>query len=117
MTWAQLCKLGRELPEVALGSWYGTPGLLVRGKGFVRLKENARDVVFMLESVEEQEAIIDALPSIYFITDHYRGHAAVLARLSALKVAEARMRLERAWLQKAPKTLVKQFNTDAGKSR
>jgi hypothetical protein len=109
MTWAQLCKLGKELPEVAEGIWYRTPALEVRGKKFVRLKENGRDVVFMLESVDEQEALIEGVPEIYYITDHYRGYPAVLARLAALKVAEARLRLERAWLQMAPKTLIKQF--------
>jgi hypothetical protein len=40
MNWEQLVKLGRELPEVEEGSWYRTPALNVRGKSFVRLKED-----------------------------------------------------------------------------
>ena len=107
MRWEQLCALAKELPEVAEDSWYQTPALKVRGKGFVRLKEDGKSVVFMLESVDEQEALIAARPRIYFITDHYRGYAAVLARLSALRTAEARERLEIAWLVKAPRALVK----------
>jgi hypothetical protein len=113
MTWKQLCKLGRALPEVVEDTWYATPALKVRGKGFVRLKENGKDVVFMLESVDEQEALVDADPAIYFITDHYRGYAAVLARLAALRVPEAHVRLERAWRVKAPKALVKRFDAGA----
>jgi hypothetical protein len=54
MTWAQLCKLGGQLPEVKQSTWYGTPSLAVRGKSFLRLKENRQDVVFVLEAVEEQ---------------------------------------------------------------
>jgi hypothetical protein len=106
MTWEQLCKLGLALPEASVGVWYRTPALLVRGKGFVRLKEDGRSVVFMLENVDEQEALVESQPEVYFITDHYRGYAAVLARLSRLRTAEARVRLERSWLRKAPAALV-----------
>jgi hypothetical protein len=112
MTWAQLRKLALELPEVEESTWYATPAMKVRRKGFVRLKENGKDVVFLLESVEEQEAMIEAQPALYYITDHYKGWPAVLARLAKLGVREARVRLERAWRLKAPQTLVKKF--DAG---
>jgi hypothetical protein len=40
MTWEEICALGRELPEVTEGVWFRTPALLVRGKSFVRLKED-----------------------------------------------------------------------------
>jgi len=113
VTWARLVELGKELPEVTLDRWYGTPALKVRGKGFVRLKEDDKTVVFMVDSVDEQEALIHAAPEVYFITDHYRGYAAVLARLSALGVREARVRLERAWRAKAPAALAMAF--DAGR--
>src|SRR5262249_14688917 len=79
VTWEQLCKLARELPEVTVDVWYNTPALKVRGKGFVRLKEDGASVVFMTESVDEQEFLIEAQPDLYFITDHYRGWPAVLA--------------------------------------
>jgi hypothetical protein len=110
VTWAQLCKLGRALPEVKEDIWFRTPALKVRGKSFVRLKENGKDVVFLLESVEEQEFLIEAMADIYYITDHYRGYPAVLARLRALRVAECRLRLERAYRLKAPRTLIKQLD-------
>jgi hypothetical protein len=112
MTWKQLCKLGRALPEVVEDFWFATPALKVRGKSFSRLKENGKDVVFILESVDEQEALIDARPDIYYITDHYRGYPAVLARLAKLGVRECRVRLERGWRLKAPRTLVKKFDAE-----
>jgi hypothetical protein len=112
MTWKQLCKLGRALPEVVEDVWYGTPALKVRKKAFVRLRESGKDVVFMLESVEEQEALIHSFPAVYYITDHYRGYPAVLARLAALRVPECHVRLERGWRLKAPAALVKKL--DAG---
>ena len=110
MTWAQLCKLGRALPEVVEDIWFRTPALKVRGKAFVRLKENGQDVVFLLESVDEQEFLIEAMADIYYITDHYRGYPAVLARLKALSARECRLRLERAYRLKATKTLLKQLD-------
>ena len=110
MKWEQLSRLGRELPEVTEGIWYRTPALEVRGKSFVRLKEDGKSVVFLLTSVEEQEILIEAQSSIYFITDHYKGWPAVLARLSKLGTREARFRLEQAWRLKAPKKLVKELD-------
>ena len=115
MKWEQLSKLGRELPEVVEDTWYRTPALKVRGKGFVRLKEDGRSVVFLLESVDEQEFLCETQPEVYFITDHYAGYAAVLARLATLRVPECRSRLERAWRQKAPPALVAKL--DAHRAR
>jgi hypothetical protein len=105
MKWEQLCKLARQLPEVVESRWYGTPGLKVRGKGFVRLKEDGTSVVFLLADVEDQDWLIHTRPDIYFITDHYRGWPSVLARLAKLPVAECRLRLEEAWRVKAPSAL------------
>jgi hypothetical protein len=110
VTWKQLVRLGRQLPEVVEDIWFRTPCLKVRKKSFCRLKENGKDVVFLLENVDEQEALIETRPKIYYITDHYRGYPAVLARLAALVVTECRVRLERAWRIKAPKTLVREFD-------
>jgi hypothetical protein len=107
MKWPALVALARALPEVTLDTWYGTPALKVRGKGFVRLKEDGADVVFVTDGVDEQEALCAAVPDVFHITDHYRGWPAVLARLAALTPALARDRLAVAWRCKAPAALVK----------
>ncbi|MDD9940210.1 MAG: MmcQ/YjbR family DNA-binding protein [Myxococcales bacterium] len=111
MRWEKLSSLGQELPEVTEETWYRTPALKVRGKGFVRLKEDGRSVVFMLGSVDEQQFLIGSQPDLYYITSHYVGWPAVLARLAKLRVAEARQRIEESWRVKAPKTLIKRFDT------
>lgn len=116
MTWEQLSKLGREFPEVVEDIWFRTPALKVRGKSFVRLKEDGQSVVFLLESLDEQEFLIGAQPDVYYITDHYRGYPAILARLAALRTPECRLRLERAWRLKAPRALVKQLHGGARSS-
>ncbi len=114
MKWEAIVELGRELPEFEEGLSYGTPALKVRGKGLARLKEDGESVVFMLESVDLQEFLIETQPDLYFITDHYRGYPAVLARLARLRAPECRERLEGAWREKAPKALVKRC--EAGRS-
>lgn len=106
MKWADVVRLGKELPEVEEGIWYRTPALRVRGKSFVRLKEDLQNVVFLLESVEAQELLCEAKPAVYHITDHYRGYAAVLARLATLRAGECRERLRESWEQKAPRKLL-----------
>ncbi len=111
MKWAEIVELGRELPEVEEGLSYGTPALKVRGKALLaRLKEDGASVVFMLENVDEQEFVTELQPDLYFITDHYRGYPAVLARLDALRPRGCRKRLELAWRVKAPKTLVRKLD-------
>jgi hypothetical protein len=106
VTWAELCKLGLELPGTEVASSYGTPALKVKGKLLARLKEDGKSVVFFTENLDEKEALLGARPAVYFTTDHYNGYPAVLARLAKLRVGEARTRLERAWFARAPKKLV-----------
>ncbi|MDI1450218.1 MmcQ/YjbR family DNA-binding protein [Polyangium sp. 6x1] len=113
MKWEQVSELARELPEVVEDTWFRTPAMKVRGKGFCRLREEGDVIVFLTESVDEQEFLIENRPDIYYITDHYRGYAAVLARLPALTVPECRLRLERAWRLKAPKALLQQLDAPA----
>ena len=97
MTWSRLCALATKLPGVTVDTWWGTPGFKVRGKGFARLKEDGHSVMFSLDNLDTKEALLAALPEIYFTTDHYNGHAAVLARLATLTRGEAMERLEHAW--------------------
>ena len=113
MKWETLSELGRELPSVVEGLWYRTPALGVRKRFFVRLKEDGESVVFRLESLEEQEFLLESHGATYYITEHYRGYAAVLAHLKALSVPECRDRLERAWRAVAPTALVKEFDRQA----
>lgn len=106
MKWEKLCQLGLELPEVEEGQWYRTPSLQVHGKSFVRLKEDGTSVVFLLETLDEQAHLLRTQPEVYFITEHYRGWPAILARLSKLKMAECRKRLSEGYRLKAPRKLL-----------
>ncbi|HEY2732810.1 MAG TPA: MmcQ/YjbR family DNA-binding protein [Polyangiales bacterium] len=110
-SWKQIVAIGRALPEVTEDLWYRTPSLKVRGKGFVRLREDGENVVFVLDSLEEQAFLIESQPKVFHITDHYRGHAMVLARLAQLSIETCRERVEQAWLARAPRSLISSIKT------
>ena len=97
-----------HLPEVEESTWYGTPSLKVRGKGFARVKD--ADTLVVLCPVEEKEMLMEVDPKVYFETDHYKGWPAVLVRLKAISAAQLRHRLEQAWRLKAPKRLVTELD-------
>lgn len=114
MKWEEFVALAKELPEVEESESYGRPAVKVRGKYMagVNPKENA--FVFRLASVEEQDFLCEMAGDVYFITDHYKGYPAVLARVPKLTKKEARGRLRNAWLIQAPKTLKKKFEAERG---
>lgn len=95
----------RGLPGVEESSWYGTPALKVRGKGFARVKD--ADTVVVMVALDEKEMLLEAAPDLYFETDHYRGWPAMLVRIHAIPDDELAHRLRAAWLLKAPKTLAR----------
>lgn len=101
----KLCRAAEGLPEVGEATWFNTPSLKVRGKSFCRVKD-AVTVVLMCEMADKEMLMVSA-PDIYFETDHYRGWPAILVRIHAIPLDELRLRLEKAWLIKAPKTLAR----------
>jgi hypothetical protein len=84
-----------DLPEVEEGSWYGTPGITVAGKGILRMKD--ADSIAILCPLELKEMLMAAAPDIYFETDHYKGYDGFLMRLSAASDDDIRQRIETAW--------------------
>jgi hypothetical protein len=110
----RLCQAARGLPEVEETTWFGTPSLKVRGKGFARVKD-AGTVVLMVD-LEEKAMLFEAAPDIYFETDHYKGWPAMLVRLEAISDEELRHRITKAWSLKAPKTLAKRLTEPNSKT-
>ncbi|APG90338.1 MmcQ/YjbR family DNA-binding protein [Sinorhizobium americanum] len=97
------------LPETSVGTSYGTPALLVKGKSFVRMKD-AETLVVMC-ALEEKEMLMELDPSLFFETDHYKGWPAMLVRLSKIDDGSLTQRLIAAWREKVPKRLAARFGT------
>ena len=110
MQWDEFVALARELPGVEASTSYGRPAIKVGGKFMAGFNTDEKAFVLRLNNVEEQDFLIEMAPAIYYITDHYRGYPAVLARPTKMSKKEARGRLEQAWRKQAPKALVKQFD-------
>ena len=106
-TWDTVCELGGELPEVEVGTWYGTPALKVRGKGFARLREDGALVVMI--DVLERAALMQSDPETFYITPHYEEYPAMLVNLDRIDPQELLERLIESWCRKAPKGLVPEF--------
>jgi len=104
--YAKLIAAAAGLPEVEEATWFGTPSLKVRGKGFARVKD--ADTVVLMASLEDKELLFQAAPDIFFETDHYKGWPAMLVRIHRIAADELKHRLTIAWKLKAPKKLVKE---------
>ncbi|AFL49278.1 hypothetical protein USDA257_c06850 [Sinorhizobium fredii USDA 257] len=101
------------LPETAVGTSYGTPALLVKGKSFVRMKD-AETLVVMC-ALEEKDMLMELDPSLFFETDHYKGWPAMLVRLSNIDDQALTQRLIAAWREKAPRRLAARFDASASR--
>jgi len=104
--YADVVRLGRELPEVEESTSYGTPALKVRGKLLVRLKEDGKTLVLRV-TFAERERLLAAAPDVFYLTDHYLNYPAVLVRLPLIEREFMRELLAEAWRFVAPPALVK----------
>lgn len=108
-TFAAVRRVALRLPEVEEGTAYGTPAFKVRGKLFVRLKEDGETLVLRCGPFDREHLLASA-PAVFFLTDHYRDYPYVLLRLRAVRAAQLKDVLAEAWRQVAPKTLVSAFD-------
>jgi hypothetical protein len=104
-SWADVVAAGGALPGVEESTWYRTPALKVRGKGFCRLKEDGETLVVPVVDLEDKEALLRSDPEVFFTTPHYDGHAYVLVRLERVEQEALGELLEDAWRLRAPDSL------------
>ena len=108
-TWETVRELALALPEVEENSSYGTPAFKVRGKLFVRLKEDRTSIVVRIEKAD-RALRLQADPSAFYITDHYVSYPWILVRLSAVAQDDLADLLHDAWRLRAPGRLLGQYN-------
>jgi len=112
-TWDTVRKLAGELPEVEEGTSYRTPALKVRGRMFVRLREDEETIVVWTD-YDEREALTQGQPETFLVTPHYEDYPLVLIRLARVDADELRELLTESWRDRAPKRLRAAY--DAGES-
>ena len=104
-SWDDVVAIGSGLPEVEESTWYRTPSLEVRGRGFVRLRTEAEGLLVLMSSLEEKEALLAWGDPAFTTTPHYAGYGAVLVDLERVDPAQLAELVEEAWRQKAPARL------------
>ena len=112
-------RIGMLLPEVTESTWYGTPGLHVKKKGFCRLwgeREYDRndvhdtEVLVVMCDVDEKPHLVDASGGVLFSTPHYDGSGAMLIRLADVDLDDLADYLEDSYRLKAPKTVLRKLD-------
>jgi hypothetical protein len=116
-SWEDVVAIGRRLPGVEAGTWFGTPGLKVAGKGFCRVRTNPDALVIRVLDLGDREALLQGRPDVYFSTPHYSGYPYVLVRLGKVDLKELEELIEDAWRVKAPRRMVAEYdNRDVERS-
>ena len=93
-------------PGTSQGPCYGTPGFYVQKKLLARLWESG---VVLVVHTQERDKWMQGDPEIFFITDHYRNYPYVLVNLDKADPEDLKKLLTESWLQRASKTLVKEY--------
>jgi hypothetical protein len=70
VTWATVRKLALALPGAEESTSYGTPAVKVKGKLFVRLREEGGVIVIRIDRAD-RDMRLAADPKVFFFTDHF----------------------------------------------
>ena len=76
-----------EMPGVEEGTAYGVPALKVRGKLLACVPSHRSaepDSMVVRLGFDDRAELLEADPSVYYVTDHYVAYTAVLVRLSRI---------------------------------
>ena len=109
-TWKDVTTLALKLPKTEVSTWYGTPGVKVAGKGFLRLRTEAEGGLVVMCDLDKKEALLRSGDPAFYTTPHYDGYGAILVHLKKVKRAELAHLITEAWRRKAPIALLREFD-------
>ena len=100
VTFDTVREIGLALPDVEDSTMYGKLALKVRGKLLtclaVHKSAEPESLIVRIDS-EQRAGLLEEAPEIYYVTDHYRDHPAVLVRLARIPADQLRDLLGAAW--------------------
>ena len=100
ITFDTVREIGLALPDVEVGTAYGSPALMVRGKMFaciaIHRSAEPNSLAIRME-FEKRDELIAADPRTYYLTDHYVDHPVVLVRLQRVHPDALRDLLQMGW--------------------
>jgi hypothetical protein len=100
ITFADVRKIGLELPDVAESTAYGSPALKVRGKLLTCLpvhKSAEPESLAVCIDFNQRAELVAADPDTYYLTDHYVNYPAVLVRLPRINLDALRDLIGMGW--------------------
>jgi hypothetical protein len=112
MTWDDVVALAQRLPEVEVGTAYGTPALRVRGRFLGRLREDGETLAIRCDP-DERPLLVERHGEL-FVTPHYEDHPMVLVALPRADPGLVRELVEDAWSERAPKRVVQAWSAQVG---
>ncbi len=95
--------LSKSFPGTEVSTSYGTPAIKVGKKLVLRMHQKEDAIVMLLNTVEEQQELLDRDPMAFYITDHYVGYPAVLVR-PTVDESSFRDLMEKSWRRVARKS-------------
>ena len=84
-TWKDVTTIGLALPKTEVSTWYGTPGMKVAGKGFLRLRTEAEGGLVVLCDHDKKGMLLGSGDPAFFTTPHYDGYPSILVDLQKVK--------------------------------
>lgn len=109
---ARVLKLASKFPGVEESRSYGTPSIKVKKKVLARLRSEAEGGLAILCDFPEREALMEAQPDVFYITDHYKDWPMVLINLDNVLWDAMPGIIEDAWRRAATPTLLREFDGD-----
>ncbi len=100
-------KIALSMEGVEEVTTWGVSGFKIRGKLMAcpAINKSAEpDSLMARVGFDERDELITADPDVYYLTDHYKDHPVVLARLSRIRKDALRGLIELAWRHAASKS-------------
>ena len=117
VTKAQLRKIALSFPEAHEKPSYGRPSYFIAKKFLTRLRDEDDSIVWIVDSIDERDNLIELDPKTYFITEHYRDYPSVLVRIARINETMLKKMLERRFRKIAPKKLLRALDEAPPKRR
>jgi hypothetical protein len=111
-TWDDVVEIAGGLPEVGESTWFRSPALKVRGKGFARLRTESDGLLVLMCRLDEKAALLASGDPAFTTTPHYDGYGAILVDLERIDRERLIELVEDAWREKAPARLRSAFDAD-----
>ena len=115
-TWKDVTTIALALPKTEVSRWYGTLGVKVAGKGFLRYRTESDGGLVVLCDHDKKAALLASGNPAYYTTPHYDGYGSILVNLAKVKRADLIELITESWRRKAPLRLLNEFDAAADTS-